>query len=143
MMHKTVREVMTAYPRTANSTTTVLEAARMLEAEDIGSLPVVDGAQLVGMVTDRDIVTRVVAAGKDPAQVRVGELATREVVTVDPRDDLDAALELMAEHQVRRLPVVEDGAVVGMLAQADVAMAAKEKAAGEMLEQISQPTTGS
>jgi CBS domain-containing protein len=93
------------------------------------------------MLTDRDIVTRAVAERRDPQTVRVDEVASRDVVTVEPDQDLDDALALMARHQVRRLPVVEQGRLVGMLAQADVALEAKEKKVGETVEEISKPTS--
>jgi CBS domain-containing protein len=138
-MTKTVRDAMTMNPRCASVTTSVAEAARMLASEDVGSLPVLDGTSLVGMVTDRDIVTRVVAQGRDPETTRVGEIASSEPVFTDPLENLDDALQMMARHQIRRLPVVEENVVVGVLAQADVAREAKEKQTGELVEEISQP----
>jgi CBS domain-containing protein len=110
-------------------------------ADDVGSLPVVDGARLVGMLTDRDIVMRAVAAGADTQTLTVGDVASRTVHTVEPDQDLEEALREMADHQVRRLPVVENGDLVGILAQADVAIVAKDKLAGEMLADISQPSS--
>jgi CBS domain-containing protein len=92
-------------------------------------------------LTDRDIVTRAVAEQKDPRTVKVEEVVSDELVTVEPDQDLDEALALMARHQVRRLPVVEEGRLVGMLAQADVALEAKEKKVGETVEEISKPTS--
>jgi len=90
-------------------------------------------------LTDRDIAVRVVAEGKDLQAVRVREVASTDVVTVDPQQDLDEALKLMARHQVRRLPVVqEDGRLVGVVAQADVAEEAKAKKVGELVEEISR-----
>src|SRR5947208_2055413 len=101
--------------------------------------PVVEGDRLVGTLTDRDIVVRVVAEGKDPQTVTTREVASTAPVTVDPQQDLEEALRLMATHQVRRLPVVEeDGRVVGVLAQADVAEEAKAKKTGELVEEISK-----
>jgi len=124
---------------TIDADQTVSYAARMLKDENVGLAPVVEGQRLVGTLTDRDIVTRVVAEGKDPQSVKVRDVASSNLVTVDPQQDLDEALRLMANHQVRRLPVVEeDGRVVGVLAQADVAEHAKEKKVGEMVEEISQ-----
>jgi CBS domain-containing protein len=118
----------------------VVEAARIMKEKDVGIVPVVEGGRLVGTVTDRDIAVRVVAEGKDPQSVRVREIASTEVVTVDPQQDLDEALRLMASHQVRRLPVVEeDGKLVGIVAQADVAREANDKQTGELVEEISQP----
>jgi CBS domain-containing protein len=138
-MGKTVNDAMTANPCTIDADQTVEYAARMLKQEDVGLAPIVEGQRLVGTVTDRDIAVRVVAEGKDPKTVKVREIASRDLITIDPQQDLDEALRLMASHQVRRLPVVEeDGRVVGVLAQADVAEHAKEKKVGEMVEEISQ-----
>jgi CBS domain-containing protein len=92
----------------------------------------------VAILTDRDIVVRTVAERIDPESVNVGDVASPDPVTVDPEQNLDDALTLMAQHQVRRLPVVEDGRLVGILAQADVAVEATESEAGEMLAEISQ-----
>ena len=114
-----------------------------MKSEDIGSLPIVDGEQLAGIVTDRDIVIRAVAKGKDPRGMPVREVASREVVEVQADEDLSDALKLMASQQVRRLPVVdEDDRLVGILTQADIAVEAKEKAVGEMVEEISKSPTG-
>ncbi|MDP9304301.1 MAG: CBS domain-containing protein [Actinomycetota bacterium] len=140
-MAKTVRDAMTPSVRSAAPAQSVVEAAQMMKEEDVGSLPVVEEDRLIGIVTDRDIVVRTVAERVDPESVKVGDVASRELVTVEPGQDLDEALTLMARHRVRRLPVVEAGRLVGMLAQADVALEAKEKKAGEMLDEISQPTS--
>ena len=140
-MGKTVRDAMTPAARTASPSQSLAEAAKMMRTEDAGSLPVVEDERLIGILTDRDITIRAVAEGVDPKTATVADIASGEVVTAAPDQDLDEALALMAQHQVRRLPVVEeDGRVVGFLAQADVALEAKEKA-GELLEQISQPTS--
>jgi CBS domain-containing protein len=110
--------------------------------EDVGLAPIVEGDRLVGALTDRDIAIRVVAEGKDPASTPVREVASTDVVTVDPEQDLDEALNLMAQHQVRRIPVVEqDGRLVGVVAQADVARQADERQTGELVEQISQESS--
>jgi CBS domain-containing protein len=99
---------------------------------------VTEGDRLVGIVTDRDIAIRVVAEGKDVRSVTVGEIASKDLVTVDPQQDLDEALRLMAQHQVRRLPVVEeDGRLVGILAQADIAQQGDDTKTGQVVEQIS------
>lgn len=138
-----VSDVMTERPRCVSPETPVSEAAELMEREDVGALPVLEGEQLTGMVTDRDIVVRAIAKGKDPRGMPVREISTRDVVTVRPDEDLSEALKLMASHQVRRLPVVDDeNRLVGVVAQADVAMQAKEKAVGEMVEEISQPPAG-
>ena len=139
-MGKSVQDVMTTNPTSVVSDNPVVEAARIMKEKDVGIVPVVEGGRLVGTVTDRDIAVRVVAEGKDPHSVRVREIASTDVVTVDPQQDLDEALRLMASHQVRRLPVVEEGGrLVGIVAQADVAREANDKQTGELVEEISQP----
>ena len=138
-MAKKVRDAMTAEPRSAEPTLSLVEAARLMKSEDVGSLPIVEEGRLIAVLTDRDIVVRAVAEGVDPKAVVIGEVASREPVTVEPEQDLDEALMLMARHQVRRLPVVENDRLVGVLAQADVAVEAKAKQAGELVEQISKP----
>jgi CBS domain-containing protein len=138
-MAKSVREAMTSNPCNIDADKPVAYAARMMRDEDVGIAPIVEGDRLVGVLTDRDIAVRVVAEGLDPERVKVSEVASRDVVTLDPQQDLDEALRLLARHQVRRLPVVEeDGRVVGVLAQADVARAADERRTGEVVEQISR-----
>lgn len=142
-MKKQVRQAMTPVVRTASPMQSLVEAARLMRTEDAGSIPVVEDNRLVGIVTDRDITIRGIAEGVDPKTTTVADVASSEVVTVSPDQDLDEALTMMARHQVRRLPVVEDGNLVGILAQADVAIEAKEKETGEMLEGISQPSSTS
>jgi CBS domain-containing protein len=138
-----VQDVMTSRPRAVSPDTPVSEAAQLMESEDVGALPVLEGEQLAGMVTDRDIVVRAVAKGKDPRGMPVREVSSRDVVSVRPDEDLSEALRLMASHQVRRLPVVDDdNRLVGVVSQADVAMEAKEKHVGEMVEEISKPAEG-
>jgi CBS domain-containing protein len=111
----------------------------MMRDEDVGIAPIVEGDRLVGVLTDRDIAVRVVAEGRAPEQGKVTEVASRDIVTLDPQQDLDEALRLMARHQVRRLPVVEeDGRLVGILAQADVAKHGDDARTGEVVEQISR-----
>jgi len=135
----TIRDVMTSNPTTVEPSTPVLEAAKVMKQQDVGPVPVTDGDRLVGVVTDRDIVLRVVADGKDPQSTTVGEIASSDLVTVDPQQNLDEALRLMAQHQVRRLPVVEeDGKLVGILAQADIALEGADQRTGEVVEQISR-----
>jgi CBS domain-containing protein len=139
-MSKLVRDAMTSDPRTVNADDPVVEAARIMEAEGVGSVPVVAGDNiLVGMITDRDIALRIVAASRDPHATATGEVATKEVSSAYPDEPLDEALEQMAYRQVRRLPVVEDDRVVGILAQADVVQEVKDKKAGQLVEEISEP----
>ena len=138
-MAESIRKVMTSDPRSLESGSGVVEAARLMRDKDVGIVPVVQDGKLVGTVTDRDIATRVVAEGRSPESVTVGEIASRNLVTIDPQQDLDEALRLMARHQVRRLPVVEeDGTLVGIVAQKDVAMHASEEQTGEVVEDISK-----
>jgi CBS domain-containing protein len=109
-----------------------------MKSEDVGSLPIVDGGRLVGMITDRDLALRLVAEGRS-ADTPVGEVGSRELVTIDPQQDLGEAARLMSEHQLRRLPVCEeDGKLVGILAQADVAQAGHDTLTGEVVQKISQ-----
>jgi CBS domain-containing protein len=138
-MGKSVQDVMTSNPCTIDADKPVAYAAKMMKQENVGIAPIVEGNRLVGTLTDRDIVLRVVAEGKDPQTVIVREVASTAPVTVDPQEGLDEALQLMTTHQVRRLPVVEeDGRVVGVLAQADVAEEAKAKKTGQLVEEISK-----
>ena len=142
-MRTKVHEVMTDRPRCVTPETPVSEAARLMASEDVGALPVLDGEQLAGIVTDRDIVVRAVAKEKDPKGMPVRDVASREVATIGPDDSLSDALEVMARAQVRRIPVVDEGnRLVGILSQADVALQAKEKDVGELVEEISKPQAG-
>jgi CBS domain-containing protein len=117
----------------------VVEAAQLMREKHIGSLGITQGEQLVGMITDRDITTRVVAEAADPKLTSVGDVYSRDVISIEPDKDLEEALELMARHQVRRLPVVEDGRLVGIVAQADIALKENEKT-GALVEAISEPS---
>ena len=137
-MHKSIQEAMTPNPTTIKATTAAHEAARTMKSEDVGSLPIVDRDKLIGVVTDRDLAIRIVAEGRG-VDTTVGEIASKDVVTVDPEQTIDEAARLMAEHQVRRLPVVEeDGRLVGILAQADIAQTGHDALTGETVQQISQ-----
>ena len=138
-MGKNVKDVMTSNPTTVQSDATVVEAARIMRDQDTGIVPVVENDRLVGTVTDRDITVRVVAEGRDPESTTVREIASTDVVSVEPQQDLSEALRLMAEHQVRRLPVVENDRLVGIVAQADVAREADDAQSGELVEEISKP----
>lgn len=139
-----ILDVMTRHPRAVDMQTSVREAARLMEVDDVGSLPVVEGgARLVGVLTDRDIAVRVVAQGLDPESTAVSQVASADVLTLTPEDDLDDALALMARAQVRRVPiVVRDHELVGILSQSDLGQAAKEKQVGEVVEAISRRPKG-
>jgi CBS domain-containing protein len=141
-MTKSVRDAMTGDPRSIGATASVVEAARLMREEHIGSLPITDGEKLVGMITDRDITTRVVAEAADPNVTPVGDVYSGDLISVEPDNDLQEALKLMARHQVRRLPVVENDRLVGIVAQADIALVESEKKTGQLVEAISEPSEG-
>ena len=140
-MDKSVRDTMTENPRSIKASASVVEAARLMREDHIGSLPITDDEQLVGMITDRDITTRVVAEAAD-LKMSVEDVYSRNLISVEPDKNLDEALQLMARHQVRRLPVVENGRLVGIVAQADIALRENETKTGELVEAISAPSEG-
>jgi CBS domain-containing protein len=137
-MAKSVQELMTSKPCSIDSDKSVAYAAKMMRDENVGLAPIVEGSRLIGTVTDRDIAVRAVAESKDPESTKVTEIASTELVTVEPQQDLDEALRLMGKHQVRRLPVVEEGRLVGVVAQADLARNADDARTGELVEEISK-----
>jgi CBS domain-containing protein len=138
-MGKSIKDSMTANPCSIDADKSVAYAAKMMKEEDVGLAPIVEGDRLVGTLTDRDIATRVVAEGRNPETTTAREVASTDLVTIDPQQNLDEALRLMSRHQVRRLPVVEeDGRLVGVLAQADVARDADPQQTGQMVEEISE-----
>ena len=139
-----VREIMTENPACCTPEQTVREAARLMAQNDCGSIPVVEenSRRLLGVVTDRDLAIRVLAEGRGP-DTTVREAMTPDPVTCSPDDDVDKVERLMAERQVRRIPVVENGRVVGVVAQADLALhpnAVSDREVGHLVEEISQPT---
>ena len=141
-MAKSVRDAMTEGPRSIGASASVVEAARLMREGDIGSLPITDDEKLVGMITDRDITTRVVAEAADPKLTTVEDVYSRDLICVAPDNDLEEAVQLMARHQVRRLAVVENGRLVGIVAQADIALSENETKTGELVEAISAPSKG-
>jgi CBS domain-containing protein len=140
-MAKSVRDAMTEDPRSIGSSASVVEAAQLMREQHIGSLPVTEDERLVGVITDRDITTRVVAESAVPETTSVGDVYSRDLISVEPSHDLEEALELMSRHQVRRLPVVENGRLVGVIAQADIALKDNERT-GELVGAISEPSDG-
>jgi CBS domain-containing protein len=138
-MAKSVRDAMTEDPRSIGASASVVEAAQLMRQQHIGSLPVTEDEQLVGMITDRDITTRVVAESAVPETTSVGDVYSRDLISVESNKDLEEALRLMARHQVRRLPVVESGRLVGMVAQADIALKESQRT-GELVGAISEPS---
>ena len=137
-----VRELMTTAPVTVEPDATLGEVAVLMKQEDCGSIPVVEDGRLVGIVTDRDIVIRGVAAGSDPKTQRVSTVMSADPVTIRPDDDLADAEKVMADRQIRRLPVVENGKLVGIIVTAQIARAADKRKVGETIKEISEPTSG-
>jgi CBS domain-containing protein len=116
-----VRDAMTPDPATASPSMSVVEAAQEMIKKEKGPLPVVEGGRVVAMVTDRDIIARVVAAGQDPSALRVSDIATKDVVTIGPDQDVQEARQLLAQHQLDRLVVVEEGdRLIGIISEADL-----------------------
>lgn len=136
---KKVKDAMTERPRALTPQTSATEAARAMETEDVGALPVIaENGQLAGIVTDRDLAIRVLGAGRS-IETPVGQVISEELVTVGLDDSIQEAMDLMARHQVRRLPVVDtDSQLIGMLALADVAAMADEDEIGQVVEAISE-----
>jgi CBS domain-containing protein len=138
MTEMRVSDAMTASPSTIEPADSVTEAARRMQAEDVGALPVVQSGELVGMVTDRDLVIHVLAKDLDPNKTQVAEVCSQDPIVAQPDEPLDEALSLMAAEKVRRLPVVSEGRLVGILAQADVARLAEPTSTGQLVEEISR-----
>jgi len=138
-----IQELMTRDPRCVSPDASVSEAARIMKDENVGIVPVVEGGsrRLVGVVTDRDIAVRVVAAGRDGSTPVRDVMSAGEIATVRPEDDTDRAMDTMAREQVRRIPVVDErGTLVGIVAQADVVRKApNDKKSERTVEQISEP----
>lgn len=121
-MAQTVRDVMTPQPVHVKESTNLVDAARAMRDRDIGDLIVVRNGEILGMVTDRDIVIRGLAKGGDPKTMTVGEICSTDVVTVAPDESVDTVIKLMREKAVRRIPVVDDRKPVGILSLGDLAM---------------------
>jgi CBS domain-containing protein len=121
-MRQSIRDVMTARPKTLSSGASVLEAAQAMREQDIGDVVVVEGGRLFGVLTDRDIVVRALAEGRDPSRTTVGDICSKALVTISPDHSLGEAIRLMRERAVRRLPVEEAGQVVGVVSLGDLAV---------------------
>lgn len=133
------REIMTADATCIGAQETVLEAAKKMTRLGVGALPICGtDEKLKGMLTDRDVVVKVLGAGKDPASVKAGDLAQGEAVTIGADDDAEEILRTMSEHQVRRLPVIDGHTLVGIVALADVARALPDAKVGDLLQAVSQ-----
>jgi CBS domain-containing protein len=135
----TAREIMTADATFCPDDTTAADAARMMADDDIGAVPVCDvDGRLAGVVTDRDLAVKVVAEGRDPSSVRLGELLDgSEVVTIGADDTIEEAIRTMKDNAVRRLPVIDGTALVGMVSQADIARALPDAKIGDLVDAIS------
>lgn len=140
-MPKTAREIMSDDCTCIGENESVLDAARRLAELDVGALPICgEDDRLKGMLTDRDIVVKVLAAGRDPARTRAGEIGQGDgrTITVGADDPISEALHTMARYQVRRLPVIDHRRLVGIVAQADIARNIEDDQVGELVEAISR-----
>jgi len=140
MSGKKARDVMSADCTCIGENDSVLDAAKRLAQLDVGSLPICgEDDRLKGMLTDRDIVVKVLAEGRDPSSVKAGELGVGDgkTVTIGADDSIDEALRTMIDHKVRRLPVIDDRQLVGIISQADIASNVDEERVGELVEAIS------
>ncbi|MEW1949498.1 CBS domain-containing protein [Pseudarthrobacter sp902506025] len=134
-----VREFMTTDARCVRETESLTDAARMMMDLDCGALPICgDDGKLKGMITDRDIVLKCVAAGRDPGQMMARELAAGKPFCIDADANVGAAIDMMEQHQVRRLPVISDHKLVGIISQGDIARNYSEQRVGELVEHISE-----
>jgi CBS domain-containing protein len=143
-MSKRAREIMTPSPQCCTRETTLNEVASLMVEADCGEIPITDGAnRLVGVITDRDIVCRAVAKGRNPSATTAGEVMTEPVVCVNEDSSLEDIMGVMEENQIRRVPVVDaTGCCCGIISQADVAMHAREGQTGELVREVSKDSSG-
>lgn len=139
-MSNLAKDLMTANPQCCNADTTLNEVAKLMVECDCGEIPVVDAnKKLIGVVTDRDIVCRIVAKGQDPCGMTAQDAMTQPVISVKEDCSLDDIVATMEEHQVRRVPVVDaSGCCCGIISQADVALVASERETGELVKEVSR-----
>lgn len=121
-MAQSIRDVMSANPITMTVASTVSEAARTMREANIGDIIVLEGDQLYGIVTDRDIVVRTVAEGRDPETATLGDICSREMTTLSPTDIVEDAVRLMRDKAIRRVPVIENGTPIGIVSLGDLAV---------------------
>ncbi|HUQ49664.1 MAG TPA: CBS domain-containing protein [Terriglobales bacterium] len=134
---------MTSNPVCAQADTTVEEIATMMKSENIGCVPVMDEDEVIGVITDRDIVVRCIASGKDPAECRAEDILSEQAVVASPEMDSQEAARLMSESQIRRLPVMEGNRLVGMLSLGDVAVKEdNDRLSGDVLQDVSEGVKG-
>ena len=137
-MGKTARDVMTGGVECVGENESVLDAAKRLAELDVGAMPICgEDDRLKGMLTDRDIVVKVLAQGKDPSGTKAGELGEGKPVTIGADDPVEEALQTMVAHKVRRLPVIDGHDLVGIVSQADLAVNLPEERVGDLVEAIS------
>jgi CBS domain-containing protein len=137
-MSKTAREIMSSNAECVGENESLVDAAQKMARLDVGALPICgEDDRLKGMLTDRDIVIRVLAEGKDPQQVKAGELAAGKPITIGADDPAEEALRTMKEHKVRRLPVIDGHTLIGVVSQGDLARELGSEQVGELLETIS------
>jgi CBS domain-containing protein len=137
-MSKTAREVMTGDAQCIGENDSVLDAAKRLAELGVGAMPICgEDQRLKGMLTDRDIVVKVLAEGRDPASTKAGELGEGKPVTIGADDSVDEAVQTMKEHKVRRLPVIDGHDLIGIVSQADLARSIDESQVGDLVEAIS------
>ena len=141
-MSQQLKEIMSQNVTTVTTQQSVQEAAELMSQQNVGSIPVVENGNCVGIVTDRDIALRAVSQGQSPQNTTVGTVMTSGVVTGTPEMDVHEAANLMAERQIRRLPVVENGQLAGIVALGDLATQnIYQNEAGEALSSISVPSS--
>jgi len=137
-MTKTAREIMSGGTECVGENETIAEASRKMKQLDVGALPICgEDDRLKGMLTDRDIVVKVLAEGRQPEQTRAGELGQGKPVTIGADDSAEEALRTMAEHKVRRLPVIDGHKLIGIVSQGDIAAAIDKEQVGELVGAIS------
>ena len=138
MASKTARDIMSSDCTCVGENDSVLYAAKKLKELDVGAMPICgEDNRLKGMLTDRDIVVKVLAEGKDPSSTRAGELGEGKPVNIGADDSISEALRTMAQHKIRRLPVIDERKLVGIISQADIATHLDEEKVGDLVEAIS------
>jgi|RhiMetdeSRZDD1v2_1073273.scaffolds.fasta_scaffold1040503_2 CBS domain-containing protein len=128
-MNDNVRDVMCPSPVTLPASASLLEAARTMREQDIGDVIVLEGNRLAGILTDRDLVVRGIAEGRDPERTRIGDVCSRELTTIAPDESVSQAVRIIREKAIRRLPVEEDGRVIGIVTMGDIALARDRRSA--------------
>ena len=141
-MSQTLQQIMTTNVATVSPQQSVAEVAQVMSQYNVGSVPVVKNGECVGIVTDRDITLRVTAKGEDPSTTKVEQVMSRNIVTGNPQMDIHQAADLMAQRQIRRLPVVENNRLTGIVALGDLAVKnIYQDEAGQALSSISEPSS--